>query len=675
MPKIGEKYVNPFYQEVSSFVKTELNTRASFYGRKVRGVGKAFPKNVVWSYQKTAWGRVISVDNPAISLGFPGSKVMSDENGKLALYSSQRNVPKKPLLQSIEISNEGTIGSLLKGKFSFTVYPVLTSNGFDLGQLEEAFFMPGKEVEISWGWSVAASSQQACIQEFTGIIYNFDWSFNNDLSVTANVSIVSAATIALGQSGDQSAKEQEPAATDPQGVALKGDNLITIIDQDLSALSSSVNLTEGQAKYVGTNETSAKKIEYYAIGLPFQESADVDDKGEPKNKPVPKTFWYVKLGAITEFLNKLVNEFEGGDPNKPPPAEKSVFASLYRIATFGNEAAYNKDVKSTNPINVYFPDKEMGSYGELKPFENDDSFTKGMSTDTFNIGGILLGTDYIKETYRKFIIDNATNIPFKNITKLIDELVKGINNASGDIYQLTPQMYEQRQPSGKLNATASPPPPAIISVEDFKLAKTHTKTVIPYLFEASIFKPLIKNISLSSKPPGPLATAAYAQARGGSKGGAPPSNSDVSTARKKDKREVEFQKEFDEATANYNESIKKAKERGFNDAWSDKVRSSLVKIKRMKLAPSDSNTNDAHWLNNAVYPIDLSITIDGIAGFKFGDVITTNLIPKHYFKEYHMVFTVTKINHTIKDGVWETTLNTKSRISMDGTENQQNMGK
>lgn len=659
MPVVGDKYVNPFYQEVSDFVKTELDTRASYYGRKVRGVGKSFPKNVVWSYQKTAWGRVISVDNPEISLGFPGSKVMSGADGKLALYSTQRNVPKKPLLTGIEISNEGTIGSLLKGKFTFTVFPVLTKDGFDLGKLEEAFFMPGKEVEISWGWSIAAASKQACIQEFTGIIYNFNWSFNSDLSVTADVSIVSAATIAIGQSGDQStpAPNEGEGAVDPQGIAIQGDNLITIIDQDLAALSASINLTEGQSKYIPATETSAKKLDYIAVGLPFQESSDADGK----TPPVPKTFWYVSLGSTTEFLNKLVDGFEKGNP---------VFGTLYRIATFQNEAAYNKDVKSTNPIKILFPDPEMGSYGELKPFNEPSilrTFYPGptQKPDVINIGNILLGTDYLKETYRQFLIDNATNVSYKNITKLVDEMVKGINVASGDIYQLTVQMYEQRQPSGTLNAKASTPPPAILSVEDFNLAKNHTEKVIPYLFEASIFKPLIKNISLSSKPPGPLATAAYAQARG-TKGGnkTPPNNSDASTATKSEKDQGKFGKEYDTAKKNYDEAIKEAKERGFNDTWSDKVRSSLVKIKRMKV-DNKNDKNGAHWLNKAIYPIDLSITIDGIAGFKFGDVISTNLIPRHYLTEYKMVFTVTKINHTIKDGVWETTLNTKSRISMD----------
>jgi hypothetical protein len=226
-------------------------------------------------------------------------------------------------------------------------------------------------------------------------------------------------------------------------------------------------------------------------------------------------------------------------------------------------------------------------------------------------------------------------------------------------------MFEPRQPSGNIGGGASPAQKALLSVEDFNLSKTHTEIVTPYRFDATIFKPLIKNISLSSKPPGPLATAAYAQARGSKSGKqVPPSNSDVSVATKKEKELTEFDKQYTEATKTYSDAITKAKEQGFNEAWSDKVRSSLVKIKKMKV-DGKGDSNGAHWLNKAIYPIDLTITIDGIAGFKFGDVISTSLIPKQYTK-YDMVFTITKISHSIKDGMWETTLNTKSRISMDG---------
>jgi hypothetical protein len=673
MPKIGEKYVNPFYQQVDGFVRNELNTRASYYGRRVRSAGQSVPKNLLWSYEKVAWGHVISVDYPNIKLGFPGSKVMSDKEGNLTLYSSQRNVPKKPLLTGIEISNEGTMGSLLKGKFTFTVFPVLTSNGFDLGTLEKAFFTPGKEVEVSWGWSVAANNQQACSQQFTGIIYNFNWTFNNDMSITADVSIVSAASIAMGQSGDQSVlkKEEGQEGSDPAGKALNpGQNLIKVIDNDLAQLTGSNILTKGQSKYIGVKDTTSKYLDYIVIGLPFQESADSQTNPNQKTPPVDKTFWYVSLGRIAEFAQKLISDTE--------------FARIYSIQCVNNETDYNKDIKSAYPIDVYFPDNEMGSYGDLQPFPDsgnsqlrtffNDSGVGSVQENVINIGNILLGVDYVKKTYGEFVVDNATNIPYKNITNFFDTLIKKINVASGDIYQLTPQMYEPRPPSGKINSTAekigsTDSPKAILSIEDSNLSKKHTETVIPYKFEGTIFKPLIKNIQISSKPPGPLATAAFVQARDGK---ATPVNSDVSTSRKSDKELSKFTEEYKKTEDEIKNSVKDAYATGFNDAWSEGYRGNLVKIKKLKTEPNGKN--GAHWLNQAIYPVDLSITIDGISGFKFGDVITTTLIPKEYYEKYKMVFTVTKITHSIKDGTWETTLSTKSRISMDGTEGNQNMG-
>lgn len=653
MPKVNGSYVNPFYQKVTDYVETELNTRASFYGRRVRGSGKGVPADLAWAYQKTAWGHVISRDYKFITLGFPGSPLMSDKDGNLTLYSAKRNVPRKPLLTSIEVSNEGTIGSLMKGKFTFTVFPALTSNGFDLGSLEQAFFVPGREVELSWGWSVAAADRRACNMSFTGIVYNFDWSFNMDMSVTANVSIVSAASIAMGSSGDQSVlKKEEPTPPpDPAGLPMTGDNLIKVIDMDLSVLSKKYSFTKGQQQYISPNDTKtlngSGKLDYWAIGLPFQESSEKDDKGNFKNPPVEKTFWYVKLGSIVEFANTLISG--------------SGFQNVYTVAAFGNETEYNPQIKSAFPIDVYFPDEEMGSYGDFRPFGSKDqtAIRAGVTPGTINIGQILLGTDYVKATYKKFVEENSTNIPFRNLTNFFNELVKRINMASGDVYQLTAQMYEQS--IGGRNTVDSSPDnikPAILSLEDSNLAKAHTN-FSPYTFEGNIHKPLIKNIQLSSKPPGPLASAAYTQARSGK---IKPDNNDVQVALKSDKSD-EFTLEYGKTLTDIEEDLKNAAKAGFNPAWSEGYRGKLVKVKKLKIEADGKG--GAHWLNKAIYPIDLTLTIDGIAGFKFGDVIRTTLIPVNYNTLYKMVFTVTKISHSIKDGVWETTLNTKARISMD----------
>jgi len=72
-------------------------------------------------------------------------------------------------------------------------------------------------------------------------------------------------------------------------------------------------------------------------------------------------------------------------------------------------------------------------------------------------------------------------------------------------------------------------------------------------------------------------------------------------------------------------------------------------------------------MNKAVYPIDLSLTIDGVMGFKFGDTIRCFAIPSRYnLAPWNVTFTVTKVSHKIDAGAWTTTLNTKARVSMGG---------
>lgn len=663
MPLINGKYVNPFFQQVDDDVRTELDTRGSFYGRRVRGVGAALPRNVVWSYQKTAYGRVLSKTKRGVSLGFPGSNIMSDKDGNLTLYSAARNAPKKPLLTSIEVSNEGTMGSLLKGKFSFTAFPVLGNNGFSLGDLDEAFFTPGNEVEISFGWSVFAARGSACTLEFTGIIYSFNWSFNSDMSVTADVSIVSAASIALGTSGDQTMPKEDPdiKPKDPLEKAISATNVATQIDSDLLLFKNIQAPTNG-IKYIGTNDPiyNGKKalFQYYGISLPIQESTDGPKPNtnppEYDTPPVTKTRWYVALGSLTEYMNEVIKTFEKENP---------ALARLYRIVTFKNETAYNKDVKSAYPTDVFFPDPEMGKYGDLQPFKTG-FLTQNVQEGTINIGNILLGTDYIKETYNKFLDENSVNITAKNITSFINALIGRINRATGDIYQLTTQLIEDPSTSkgtGKPSTVANELKTAYLSVEDANIPKPHTDKIAKnaYNFDGRIFKPLIKSVQISSSPPKEMAAAAYTAARSDGDKKVQPANIDNSVATKEQKNIAKFKEEEDKALEAIKNGLESAKSTGFNDAWSESFRGGLVGMKKFRTG------GDAHWLNQSLYPVNFSVTIDGINGFKFGDTIKTNLVPVKYSRPpVQLLFTVTKINHSIKDGIWETTLNTAARINM-----------
>ena len=153
MPVIGGKgYVSPFYNNVPDFVERELEYRATAYGNRIRSVAPSETRDVgaerlLWSYGKVAWAQVYP-QKGGIPLGTGTSKLMSGPDGKLLLYDQQRNVPNFPLLQSLTISNEGTMGSLIKASFDFIVFPNYTANGFSMKGIEESYFKPGKDVKV-----------------------------------------------------------------------------------------------------------------------------------------------------------------------------------------------------------------------------------------------------------------------------------------------------------------------------------------------------------------------------------------------------------------------------------------------------------------------------------------------------------------------------------------------
>jgi phage protein D len=63
----------------------------------------------------------------------------------------------------------------------------------------------------------------------------------------------------------------------------------------------------------------------------------------------------------------------------------------------------------------------------------------------------------------------------------------------------------------------------------------------------------------------------------------------------------------------------------------------------------------------AIFPMDLEFTIDGINGFKFGDVLQFDGLPKRYTDSY--VFTVISVTHEVNtNGEWTTTLKCNPRV-------------
>lgn len=635
---------SPFYRQVNGAVSAELKNRGNAYSRKVRS-GNSTGSDLAFSYKKTAYA--IARCN-GFDVGGYSRKVLTTATGQISLYDSTSNKPTIPILNSVEISNEGALGSLVKAKINFTVWPDLNNTGFGgrlFNGLLDSYANPGKELTIKWGWSVNGGGVNS--GNFVGYVYNFNWSVNTDLSVTFDVSAVGKGPTSTGFSGEQSNPTPGPNANnvkDAAGNIIPNSDLANIIKQDITDLTNKnpPPTALGPAIFYNFNQTSNNRLQYFGIPLPRGEDdaslpSTAGSSATPAGPRPVDVIYYCSFGGIIQLLDQLITE--------ALPGSKPFIFQIWECFTDRHNT-----IVSSSPEEVFFPDAggQMGTYGQVNPFPTSygggkytfDQGTKCGGTSAIGIGAILLSTSLVSRVFKKFVTENQTNIETKNITKLIDELAKEINYAAGEVYQLSTSITED--PTGGT---------AIISIEDSNMPKSYTECITATPILASANAPIIKSVQISSKPPNASAAAAFVSAN--AKGVANVSAVDVKT-------------ENTTAATQEGEALKAITDlknsfitRGYGPAFSKDMKAAITKWKR------SHGGSDAHWLNKAIYPIDVSITIDGIDGFKFGDVITTNLVPQRYVTGADkMVFTVVKIQHSIKDGVWETTLITKARLAM-----------
>jgi len=76
-------------------------------------------------------------------------------------------------------------------------------------------------------------------------------------------------------------------------------------------------------------------------------------------------------------------------------------------------------------------------------------------------------------------------------------------------------------------------------------------------------------------------------------------------------------------------------------------------------------TDDGADYSQTPFPLEFQVELDGVEGFRFGDTIGSNYLPKRYLKEGggpKTVFTVTEYEHKIANNDWTTTVSALARM-------------
>ena len=595
-----------FYTPVAGSVISALNARKAIYMSENRSEGAHN-----WLHKKMAFATA-TASNPLNGRG--ANLAISRKGGlKKGLYrndpsddGSSKHFP-KPHLTSIKISAEGDFGSIRKCELAFTVYTLPDLDA------KQAFFDLGANLGLTWGWNEAGGAGGPS-GRFQGKIYNFTYSVNAQGGFDCITYGMEEGVNIFGGNAD-APTDESAEITDPLGNVIKSNNIFETAKGWL--VSEAEGLTEGvTASGIGVAQFPSDW---------GNDPAKSTSKGDAPTAPEgePEAQYYISLEAIVKLINKLAFD------NAPDFfGDSGVGIKCDGTVTKGLVPSDTTRLVSANPLEVLFPGYSTYSPDRTFAFgEYDAAFTGG------DLSKAMISMNWFKEHFGKLgKKDSKTGkSPDSSIGTFLQDIFTLIFKNSGDRFKLTAVTKPGSQSGTE------------ILIVDANYIETETA---PYSLTAVTQGSIVRTMSLTAKIPSEMATAAMI------------ANSSSYTSNKSAPVFGAGQKGKTQEKAP--ETLEQAK---LNIA-SQFVTPDNVKALEAALRRDQSGDNGATNGKEAIpFPLDYSVTLDGIEGFVFGNVITTNYLPSVYKSpKVKLAFTVTKVNHNIAGGDWTTTLNTVCRV-------------
>ena len=206
-----------FYREANTDVTKEIKSRQYRYGARSRagqfdkGEGNSFVG------AKTAYARVQSINAPKDE--FLGYKRKGFES-VYSVNSKGDNIKPRPVLTSVNIRQDGDIGTIQKCTVTWKVFSI-----HQLEQYNCNFLSVGTDVEIKYGWS--AAQNDANRGTFVGVVYNINYNLDKDGGFICSFEAVGPGFNTLGMdptsfSVDATAAAATPAVDGPPVVLYNG---------------------------------------------------------------------------------------------------------------------------------------------------------------------------------------------------------------------------------------------------------------------------------------------------------------------------------------------------------------------------------------------------------------------------------------------------------------------
>lgn len=578
----------------------------------------------------------------------------------------------KPTLIQLEVTKEGTAGSLRRCSGTFLCYDLDSFN-----RLEEKLLLPNTKIKVKYGYAHAIDETDYSPElDFT--VYDYSFTLNDANNIECSFKAVGKGQEILEANAFNSANFKKLSSGDsvPQFIAdYNGTNEKRAVTSLADALDYLVQVTVGKADNTSFDPKvnsgwycdargNGSRSTGERTGLDFCVMEAPSDYEAPGKQKVGRTTFdritYYSLGFICWVINTYIARDE---PTNIICDGHTTIGRVGKLAwSYGPSSpgrVYIGPLPSGDPIMCAFlSGGRWDNYADGADLTDGDNLRFDLldkSADAVITGGdlsrVLISRDCIQalqESYRT--IDSSGKDTSKiSIKRFLGDIFATIKDCSGGGIDL----FMMEDPSDE-SATLA------INGEPYKrmLVKNGNEppTDAPKVVQ---FDPLpidgrgdgiTKSIKLTGKVPKGLQAEAF---------GSTPGSGDAGTV-------ISAITEKSDDAIDQSAGLWDRFEQAHNNlAYEDFSAAACSGLKGILKEVVDNESPETATKNKTIpYPLEMECLLHGIYGFKFGDTVSSKHLPRRYTKDTGMRvgFTVTSTKDKIEGDKWTTELTTTCRI-------------
>ena len=530
---------------------------------------------------------------------------------------------------------------------------------------------------------------------FEGLVTQFDFQFTQDGTITATLSITGTSNVYTDISmlidSDKAKTEDAPKPVSPEDIATitgSREDFYEILYKRADVLRSELftkilGLDRG-AEYIipysnkdGDNPPNTDR--FILFGEPYKPTHPTNLVAATPSPPESLYARYITFGGLIHYINNYVLTKIQGSVTAPEItfSDTACYSNYYDglvsadpdniLLLPGKTAVVSSAVKNT------IPTPDCNTYGDLVYYANVNNNLGTYTVNNLNLpkwpgcydkvgsaGKYYPSRIFINFTLIQDTINNLTNKGKEkfSVSTFISVMCGYIHNSTGgaiDLKLVSHPLFTTKLmlmdhnfvDGGKIN---------------------ETQKVVPYsmpMFSNHPNGSVVRDFSFSAKLPESAKNLSYVLN----------STDDVTeldiapymnfmyNAQNKDQIN-KLQQKYRTAHDNIIQRLAEARIKFGESPSIDELQASLQKALAEYVKKPFPDFRKTSQMTAPIFPFDASVTLDGIHGFKYGDVLQFDALPLRY--RMNTVFSIINISHTVNgNGEWITTLKCIMRPSID----------